>query len=477
LLEHLIQEAMRGRGGMVVVDPHGDLVEHTLRLVPEYRLDDVVLIDLAETEYAIGFNPLDVTMGHGRDKAISDLLKTFSHIWVNAWGSRMEVAFQMALRTLFEANAHLCQHDPYAGSSQQYTLLDVMPVLTDESFCHALLQHIEDPLIRRWWETYYDPLSLYMQRDRSDPVLSKVAKFESSIARHIVGQSQSTINLAHCVQEEKLIFIKLAKGIVGEDVAAVLGSTMLGLLQLALEEQAEETQRKHLPLFIDEFQVLEGVDWATLAELRKYGASFYLATQSLDYLQESFNKQVLPTVLANVKQLAIFHMSARDARLLSQELGVAAEDITHLASYTCYLKLQYAGERAPTFSLTLTLPPRGDESMPQRIREGAHERYMRPAAQVDTQIKERLARTLGAQPQEEKGTSSGKHSDASASSLGGMARQERGYRGRKSQEQKFSQEQGRPGAQEVTPMNWRETVGRPPGDDQEEQEEDLHENV
>jgi hypothetical protein len=463
LLEHLIQGAMRGRGGVVVVDPHGDLVEHTLRLVPEHRLDDVVLIDLAETAYAIGFNPLDVTMGHRRDKAISDLLKIFSHIWVNAWGSRMEVAFQMALRTLFEANAHLCQHDPYAGASQQYILLDVMPVLTDESFCHALLQHIDDPLIRRWWETYYDPLSLYMQRDRSDPVLSKVARFESSVARHIVGQSQSTINLAQCVQEEKLLFIKLAKGVVGEDVAAVLGSTMLGLLQLALEEQAEETQRKQLPLFIDEFQVLEGVDWATLAELRKYGASFYLATQSLDYLQESFNKQVLPTVLANVKQLAIFHMSARDARILGQELGVAAEDITHLASYTCYLKLQYAGERTPTFSLKLSLPPGGDESIPQRIREKAHQRYMRPAAQVDTQIKERLARTLGAQPKEERDTSSEKRSDLSASPYEGKARQERGYRGRKSQEQKPPQEQARPGAQDVTPMNWSETVGRPPG--------------
>jgi hypothetical protein len=474
LLEHLIQGAMRGRGGMVVVDPHGDLVEHTLRLVPEQRLDDVVLIDLAETEYAIGFNPLDVTMGHRRDKAISDLLKTFSHIWVNAWGSRMEVAFQMALRTLFEANAHLCQHDPYAGASQQYTLLDVMPVLTDESFCHALLQHIDDPLIRRWWETYYDPLSLYMQRDRSDPVLSKVAKFESYVARHIVGQSQSTINLAQCVQEEKLIFIKLAKGVVGEDVAAVLGSTMLGLLQLALEEQAEETQRKHLPLFIDEFQVLEGVDWATLAELRKYGASFYLATQSLDYFQESFNKQVLPTVLANVKQLAIFHMSARDARLLGQELGVAAEDITHLASYTCYLKLQYAGERTPTFSLTLALPPSGDESMPQRLRERAHQRYMRLAAQVNIQIKERLARTLGAQPQEDKDTSSGKRADASASPYEGKARQERGYRGRKAQEQKAAQEQTRSDAQKATPMNWSETVGHPPGDDQEEQEVDPH---
>ncbi len=115
--------------------------------------------------------------------------------------------------------------------------------------------------------------------------------------------------------------------------------------------------------------------------------------------------------------------------------------------------------------------------MPQRIREKAYQRYMRPAAQIDTQIKERLARTLGAQPKEEKGTSPGKRTHASTGPAEGLARQDGGYRGRKSQEQKSSQQQGRPGAQDLTPMNWSETVGRPSGDDQEEQEGDPHENA
>jgi hypothetical protein len=480
LLEHLIQGAMRAREGMVVVDPHGDLVEHTLRLVPEHRLDDVVLIDLAETEYAIGFNPLDVTMGHKRDKAISDLLKTFSHIWSNAWGSRMEVAFQMALRTLFEVNKQLCQRDPVLGPSQQYTLLEVMPVLTDESFCHSLLEHIGDPLILRWWQTYYDPLSLYMQRDRSDPVLSKVARFESYLARRIVGQSQSTINLSRCVQEEKLVFLKLAKGVVGEDIAALLGSTILGLLQLAIEEQADETQRRQLPLFIDEFQVLEGVDWATLAELRKYGATFYLATQSLEYLREGANTQLLPTVLANVKQLAIFHMSVRDAQALHQELGVEVQDITHLESYTCYLKLHYGEARPPTFSLKVAPPSIGSDEAARCIHERAYHTYMRPMGEIDAQIFARLARTLGAQPNATNQESVQQNALAQAEQPKKLARQDSGYRGRKAQEKRASKQE-RPGSvhdeerkentQDITPMNWSETVGHP----LEDEEEHTHE--
>ena len=189
-LEYLACEAME-RGGLVVIDPHGDLVEHLLELVPDQRREDVVLIDLSDEEHAIGFNPLDASSGRRRDKAISDLLKTLAHIWASSWGSRMENAFEYALRTLFEANRFHVDHD---HASQQHTLLDVMMLLTDEHFCHSLLDLIDDPFILRWWHLYYDPLNPQMQRERSDPVLSKVAKFESQLTRRIVGQATSTVD-------------------------------------------------------------------------------------------------------------------------------------------------------------------------------------------------------------------------------------------------------------------------------------------
>jgi hypothetical protein len=184
LLLHLILRRLREeKGGLILIDPHGDLANQVLALIPQARWDDVVFIDLSDELFAWGINVLDTTMARGRDKIISDLIKIFSALWVS-WGSRMEISFEYGLRTLYEANRSLCRQ---GKAEQQYTLLDLMALLTDESFCHALLEDIEDPFVRRWWSSYYDPLSLQMQRDRSDPVLSKVAKFESLIARHIVG--------------------------------------------------------------------------------------------------------------------------------------------------------------------------------------------------------------------------------------------------------------------------------------------------
>jgi hypothetical protein len=477
-LVHLGMAAMQ-RGGMVVIDPHGDLVEHVLRLVPENRQEEVVLVDLADTQAVVGLNPLDVTLGRGRDKTMTDLLRTFAHIWSASWGSRMESVFEYALRTLYEANAVLCQRDPVQGPQQQYTLLDVLPLLTDESFCHQLLEPLAavDPYLVRWWYLYYDPLSPYMQRDRSDPVLSKVARFESYVARRIVGQSQSTLDLARCIQQEQIVLVSLAKGVVGEEIAHLLGATMLSLVHLALEEQAGQVQaeRKRLLILVDEFQLLTGVDWAALAELRKYGASFALATQSLHVLKER-HATLLSLVLASVKQWIIFHLSAQDARLLAEDLDVEPEDLVHLERYTSYVKLLSNEVRHPTFSLRWLLPPEGSCERAALIREQAQRREARPAPVIDARLAEAVIRAQAASPSQSdvQQTSKGEHIPVREEAAHGSQQSLTSkYRGRRSQQKRAGLPRTTP-----RPMNWQETVGVQAGHGQQvevsQQETALH---
>ena len=398
IMEHIARDAMK-QGGLVLIDPHGDLVDHVLELVPAERAEDVVLIDLSDKSASVGINILDVTLGRGRDKAISDLLKTLSHIWVSSWGPRMENAFEMALRTLFEANRLLVDADPKLGPRQQYTLMDVLPLLTNEHFCHALLQQINDDYLHRWWREYYEPLTLMQQRDIIDPVITKVSKFESIIARRIIGQSVATLNFAQMVAERKIILIKLAKGLIGADVAAIVGATLLGLIQITLEEQGNKalSQRARFPIILDEFQALAGVDYGALAELRKYGATFILATQSLEYLQK-LDPSLLPTVLANVKQLLTFHMSAQDSETLHKELGVEPEDILNLDMHTCYVKMPANSIRQPTFSLHVTLPPPGDTLQAESIRTRCRVRYACPVEEIDEALREAMIRSIRLTP-------------------------------------------------------------------------------
>src|SRR4029077_6106258 len=53
LLELLIHKDLQAGEGVAVLDPHGDLVDAVLRFVPQNRIEDVVLLNPADTEFPI----------------------------------------------------------------------------------------------------------------------------------------------------------------------------------------------------------------------------------------------------------------------------------------------------------------------------------------------------------------------------------------------------------------------------------------
>src|ERR1035437_6107630 len=58
LLFNLIRQDIEQGDGVAVLDPHGDLVDKVLGIIPQDRIGDVVLVDPSDTEYPIGFNIL-----------------------------------------------------------------------------------------------------------------------------------------------------------------------------------------------------------------------------------------------------------------------------------------------------------------------------------------------------------------------------------------------------------------------------------
>ena len=45
--------------GICVIDPHGDLIDDIIGQVPSYRINDVVLFDVADRDWPVGFNVLE----------------------------------------------------------------------------------------------------------------------------------------------------------------------------------------------------------------------------------------------------------------------------------------------------------------------------------------------------------------------------------------------------------------------------------
>ena len=104
LFQHLAQAvcALRasadeaGRPGLAFIEPHGDVVHALCGLLPASERDNVVLVDLANTDYPVGINPLDM-VGKDRDKVVDNLITIAEHLWASSYGSRTENVLEYAL--------------------------------------------------------------------------------------------------------------------------------------------------------------------------------------------------------------------------------------------------------------------------------------------------------------------------------------------------------------------------------------------
>jgi hypothetical protein len=387
--------------GLVLLDPHGDLAGALLQSVPVARQQDVLVLDLADTDYPFGLNPLDVTLGRTRDKACEDLMVVFAHLWASSWGYRMEDIWKVSLKTLFEANEWLVNQDPQRGPEQQYTLVDVVPLLSNKVFRRLVLSQVEDPDLMLWWERFA-VWDMRLRIDATLPVLNKVGNFGGSkVARRVLGQGRSTVDPTAVLAAGRIIVVHTAPHIVGPDTGALVGATILGLVQMALGEQARlaRTRRRRTQVVIDEFQAIPGADYAgMLGELRKFGGVFVLATQSLAHLDQLDHASgtLRTTVLSNISNLFAFGMSAEDAHKIAPEMDgtVTEQDLINLEDYTCYARLTQAGQRLRTFSLTLDPPTSGSPALEHELREKSRRLVGRPQAEVEADLRQAMQRRL-----------------------------------------------------------------------------------
>jgi hypothetical protein len=231
-------------------------------------------------------------------------------------------------------------------------------------------------------------------------LITKIAKFSSTkVISRILGQPRSSLDLNEVIHQNKIVLFSCASGEVGADMAALFGSLFVGFFQAALQEQARlhPSERHRFLVLIDEFQALAGVNYQVmLAELRKYGGSFALATQSLSYL-DRFERTLRATVLANVEHIFSFAMADEDALLLRLP-GIEPDDVTQLPNYACYVRLALGGARLPVFSLHLDAPEQGNPALSQSITERCRTRYGRAAGDVEQVLRQCQARRDSGMP-------------------------------------------------------------------------------
>jgi hypothetical protein len=395
LASYLMQRVAAGRerASLVVVDPHQDLAEAVLGAVPPGLEDRAIYLNLADRRHPVGLNLLDVALFPERDRTAENVITMMHRLWPDNWGPRMEGALRAAVSCLHEANAA-------RRREEQYTLLDVVPVLTSADFREEVLKQVPDRALWAWWRDNYDRINRAFQQQTANPVTTKVGRFMvTEAARLTLGQPRSTVDPRALLREGGVLVVNSAVGALGEGGAALVGATLLNLVGLVVEEQIalRPAERCRLVALVDESSTLGAADYGRmLSELAKYGASFVLVTQSLSKL-DAIDRALRPTIFSNIDGLTVFQVSAEDARYLAPELGSDLEvaDLVDLDDFECYARWWSNGRRLPAFSLRLDRPPAVDVNRLQAIARRSAERYGRPRDEVRAEIARILDRRAG----------------------------------------------------------------------------------
>ena len=313
IVSHKLREKAAGRDGdaIVVVDPHADLVGALLEQVPESLVDKVRLIDLADESHTPGINLLDTRVFADRDRTADSVVRVARGLW-EQWGPRMQSILEHTVKTLHEANDH-----PATADDEQHTILDGLKLLSNEPFRNSVLAKVSDPYIMEWWARDFASWHRQYRAEALAPVQTRLSYYASSKrARAILGQPRSTIDLRETILEGGILLVSTSQGTAGRDVAALVGASLLNLVDSVIREQGglPPERRRGALVVVDEMQSMPGVDYESmLSELGKFGASFILATQSLAKL-DGLSLTMRDTILANVGCLAVFQVSGGDAR-------------------------------------------------------------------------------------------------------------------------------------------------------------------
>ena len=386
LLKQMIIQDMRAGNGLCFLEPHGDGIEELLEMVPPERAEDVVVFDPADQERPIGFNPMSVKnvdeIYQVASSIINLMYKLFDPNKTGMVGARFEHAVRNIMLTVVVEKG--------AG------FIEIVRALTDSKYVQELLPRVKDPVVKRYWTDQIAQTSVFHKSEVLDYITSKFGRFVTNrMIRNIIGQSETTLDFRAAMDEGKIVFLKLAKGLIGEEDSNFLGLVLAPkILQAALSRQdVPRAERRPFYFYVDEFQNFATPDFAQmLSEARKYNLGLILANQFVSQVDE----QVRDAIFGNVGTLMSYRVGVQDASILAKSFAPTFNeaDLTNIGSQNIYVKSIVNGTPVPPFSMSVWRDlekekAHGSSEVARLVKELSALKYGRDRAEVEEEIMRR----------------------------------------------------------------------------------------
>jgi hypothetical protein len=336
-LRNLIAQDIDAGLGVGVIDPHGDLAEELLNLIPPWRTEDVVYFNPADQEYPIGLNVLHAFPKEHSHLTASGIVGALKGIWSDSWGPRLEYILFATVAALVE-----CENT---------TLLGVGRMLTDKRYRAWVVKQVNDPMVKNFWTREFESYDSKFLTESVSPILNKVGQlFMTSPIRNVLGQVRSKIDARFMMDNNRIFIANLSKGRLGEDKSHLLGALLVSQFQLAAMGRANvpEHERKDFNLVIDEWQNFTSDSFAgILSEARKYRLCLTLSHQFISQLPDKLRD----AVLGNVGSIIAFRLGSLDANILEREFASAytTSQFIELGNHEVFVKLLEHGRYQEPF--------------------------------------------------------------------------------------------------------------------------------
>ncbi len=300
-LEAIIHQDICKGYSVIVIDPHGDLVDHVIDQLPEKRVKDTYLLDIENFKYPFGLNlfsvPGNISM-IGQTLAVERIMHVFDRVF--------PASARMLLDKYLENIALVFLENP------GHTMVDIPRFLSDEQFRQSLTKNLKNAYIKDFWEEFNN-LTPGRRREEVTALTNRLNSFlNMPIMRNIVGQKTTTIDFRQAIQRGEILLIRLPiKQFT--TIAPLIGTMLVAQIHAATFSFANKprSQRPGFSLFVDEFQNFSTLDYAELfTEARKYKARQTVAHQHTEQLTLKELKEATTTAYT----IVAFKTTEHDAR-------------------------------------------------------------------------------------------------------------------------------------------------------------------
>lgn len=385
LLKNIAYQDMMEGEGFAFIDPHGDVVEELLAMVPPERIDDVIYFDPGNIDNPVGMNMFEYETEDQKDFIVQEGINMLQSLYdptnQGFFGPRGQHMFRNA--------ALLLMSDPKGA-----TFIDIPRCFTDPDFVREKLKYVKDKSVFDYWTKEF-PESR-KSNDSGEVITWFASKWgpfiSNTMMKDILGQVKSGFNLREIMDNKKILLVNLSKGKMGEVNSKLLGMIFVMKFQTAAMSRVDtpEDERQDFCLFVDEFQNFATESFESiLSEARKFRLNLIVANQFMTQLTDKIRE----ALLGNVGTIICGRIGITDAELMEKAFVPVfnAEDLHNQPNYHAITTVMMYDMPSKPFTMRL-LPPMGKENpeVLESLKMYSATKYGRPRAEVEREINKRM---------------------------------------------------------------------------------------